>query len=111
MTAGLSGVNSLIFLGGFDDPLKLLGAFSPGERITSFVIVGEEAVEEFFEILFRPLHAVRQPLLTEDTEEAFDEVQPGGMGRSVVKPDLRMAAQPSAGSFILMNVQVIDYDM
>ena len=102
-------MNSLILLGGFDDALKLLRALGPGERMTSLVVVSEEAVEEFFEIVLRPLHTVRQPLLAENTEEAFDEIQPGGMGRSVVKPNLRMAAQPSAGSFILMNVQVIDY--
>jgi hypothetical protein len=31
-------------------------------------------VEEFLEILFGILDAVRQTLLTEDAEEAFDEI-------------------------------------
>lgn len=67
-------MESLIFLGGFDDALKLLGAFGPGERVTGLVVVGEEAAEEFFEILLGPLHAVRQRLFTENAEEAFNEV-------------------------------------
>jgi hypothetical protein len=75
------------------------------------VVAGEKAVEEFLEIPLRPLHTVRQPLLAENAKEAFDEIQPGAMGRSVVKANLGMAAQPLAGSVILMNVQVIDYDM
>ena len=102
-------MDSLIFLGGFDDALKLLWAFGPGERITGLVVVGKESAKEFFEILFRSLDAVGQPLLTENTEEAFDEIQPGGMSRGVMKPHLWMTVQPAAGSFILMNVQVIDY--
>lgn len=104
-------MDSLILLGGFDDALKLLRAFGPAERIAGLVVVGEEAVEEFFEILFRPLHAMREPLLGENTEEAFNEIQPGGMGRSVMKPNLRMTAHPAAGGFILMNVQIIDHHM
>jgi hypothetical protein len=52
----------------------VLGAFGPGERITGFVVVSEEAVEECFEVLLRPLHTVRQRLLAENTEEAFDEI-------------------------------------
>lgn len=71
-------MGSLILPGGFDEALKLLGALGPGERIASLVVVGEETVEEFFEVLLRALHAVRKPLLAEDAEEAFDEIQPGG---------------------------------
>jgi hypothetical protein len=70
----LFGVDSLILLGGFDDALKVLWAFGPGERITGLVVVREEAVEEFFEILLRALHTVRQPLLAEHTEETLDEI-------------------------------------
>lgn len=102
-------MDSLIFLGGFDEALKLLWPFGPGERITGLVVVGKESAKEFFEILFRSLDAVGQPLLTKNTEEAFDEIQPGGMSRGVMKPHLWMTIQPTAGSFILMNVQVIDY--
>jgi hypothetical protein len=83
-------MNSLILLGGFDDALKLLRALGPGERMTSLVIVSEEVLQEFLEIVLRTLHTVRQPLLAKNTDEAFDEIQPGGMGRSVVKPNPRM---------------------
>src|ERR1700760_4566990 len=101
-------MDSLILLGGFDDALKLLWAIGPSERITGLVVVGKESAKEFFEILFRSLDAVGQPLLAENTEEAFDEIQPGGMSGGVMKPHLWMAVQPAAGSFILVNVQVID---
>ena len=104
-------MDSLILLGGFDDALKLLWALGPGERITGLVVVGKEPAKELFEILFRSLDAVGQPLLTENTEEAFDEIQPGGMSRGVMKPHLWMTVQPVAGSLILMSVQVIDYHM
>jgi hypothetical protein len=92
---GPSSVGSLVISPSFHKKslsftYELLRALGPGERITGLVIVGEEAVEEFFEIRLRPLRTVRQALLAENTEEAFDEIQPGGMGRSVVKPNLRM---------------------
>ena len=104
-------MDSLIFLGGLDDALKLLWTFGPGEGITGLVVVGKEAAKEFFEILFRSLNAVSQPLFAENTEEAFNEIQPGGMSRGVMKPNLWMAVQPAAGSSIFMNVQIIDYQV
>ena len=81
-------MNSLILLGGFDDALKLLGASGPSERVTSLVVMIEAAMEEFFEFLLIPLHTGRQPLRAENTEEAFDQIQPGGVGGSVMKPNL-----------------------
>ena len=69
-------MKSLIILGGLDDALQVFGAFGPCEWIAGFVVAVEEAVEEFLEILLGMLDAVRQALLTEDAEEAFDEVYP-----------------------------------
>ena len=55
-------VGSLIPLGGFDNAPKLRRTFSPSERTTGLNVVGEKALEEFFEILLRSLHAVLQRL-------------------------------------------------
>jgi hypothetical protein len=103
-TARLSGVKSLIVLGGLDDSLQVFGAFGPSEGITGLVVAGEEAVEQFLEILLGMLDAVRQTLLAEDTEETFDEVHPRGMRGRVVKVNLRMANQPSPSRLVLVDV-------
>ena len=100
-------MESLVVLGGLDDSLQVLGTFGPSEGITGLVVAGEEAVEQFLEILLRMLDAVRQTLLAEDAEETFDEVHPRGMGGRVVKADLRMANQPSPGRLILVDVEVV----
>ena len=97
-------MKSLILLGGLDDPLQVFRAFGPGEWIAGLVVAGEEAAEEFLEILFGMLDAMRQTLLTQDAEEAFDEVHPRGMRGGVVKEDLRMAAEPPPGCQVLVDV-------
>ncbi len=69
-------MKSLIIFGSLDDPLQVFRAFGPSEWMAGLVVAGEEAVEEFLEILFGMLDAMRQTLLAEDAEEAFDEVHP-----------------------------------
>ena len=69
-------MKGLIRLGRLDDSLQVFGALGPDERIAGLVVAGEEAVEEFFEILFGALHAVRQALLAENAEEALDQIHP-----------------------------------
>jgi len=106
---GFLGGKGLIILGGRDDSLQVFGAFGPGEGITGLVVAGEEAVEQFLEILLGMLDAVRQTLLAENAEETFDEVYPRGMGGGVVKADLSMSHQPSPGRLVLLDVQLV-YD-
>ena len=100
-------MKSLVILGGLDDSLQVFGAFGPSEWIAGLVVAGEEAVEEFLEILLGMLNAMRQALLAEDAEEAFDQVHPRGMRGRVVKVDLRMAAEPSPSRLVLVDVQVV----
>ena len=96
-------MKSLILLGCLDDSLEVFGTLGPREWIAGFVVAGEEAVEEFLEILFGALHAVRQALLAENAEEALDQIQPRSMRGSVVKVNLWTAAEPSlAASFLWM---------
>jgi hypothetical protein len=97
-------VKSLVVLGGLDDALQVCGALGPGEGIAGLVVAGEEAVEEFLEILLGMLDAVRQALLAEDAEETFDEVHPRGMRGGVVKVDWRMATEPSPSRLVLVDV-------
>lgn len=97
-------MKGLIVLGGLDDSLQAFGALGPSEWITALVVAGEEAVEQFLEILLGMLDAVRQTLLAEDTEETFDEVHPRGMRGRVVKVNLRMANQPSPSRLVLVDV-------
>ena len=94
----------LIVLGGLDDSLQVFGAFGPSEGTTALVVAGQEAVEQFLEILLGMLDAVRQTLLAEDAEETFDQVQPRGMRGRVVKVDLRMANQPSPSRLVFVDV-------
>src|SRR5271157_1086510 len=101
-TTRLSGVKSLIVLGGLDDSLQVFWAFGPRE-CTGLVVAGDEAVEQFLEILLGMLDAVRQTLLAED-EETFDEVHPRGMRGRVMKVDLRMANQPSPSRLVFVDV-------
>ena len=62
----------LIFLGRLDDSLQMLWPFGPGKGITRFVVVGDEAMEQFFQVLLAMLYTVRQTLLAQDAEEALD---------------------------------------
>jgi hypothetical protein len=89
----------------------LFGPFGPGEGAAIGVVAGDELLKEFLEILFGSLHAVRQSLLAQDAEEAFDQIQPGSMGRSVVELDSWVAPEPAAGGLILVDVQIIRNDM
>ena len=97
-------MKSLIVLGGLNDSLQVFGAFGPSEGITGLVVAGEEAVEQFLEVLLGMLAAVRQTLLAEDAEETFDEVHPRGMRGRVVNVDLRMANQPALSRLVLVDV-------
>ncbi len=87
------------------------GPLGPRERAASRVVGGDEPVEEFFKLLLGALHAVRQPLLAEDAEKTFEKIQPRRVGRSVMKLDPGMAAEPSTSCFILVDVQVIHHAM
>ena len=49
--------------------------------------------------------------LVKDAEKAFDHVHPGGMGWRVVEVHPRMAQPPRFGSFILVDVQVVQHDV
>ena len=100
-------MKSLIVLGGLDDSLQVFRAFGPSEWITGLVVAGEEAVEEFLEILLGMLDAVRQTLFAEDAEETLDEVHPRSMRGRVVKINLRMSTKPAPGRLVLVNVQVV----
>ena len=53
----------LIFLGRLDDSLQVLRPFGPGERIARLVVVGDETVEQFLEVLLGMLNTVGQTLL------------------------------------------------
>ena len=91
--------------------LQLFRAFGPGERIATGVIVCNEPLEEFSQVLFGMLYAVCQTLLAQNAEESFYEVDPRGVGGNVMKLDARMAAEPAARCFILVDVQIIHYYM
>ena len=56
-------MKSLIFLGRLDDSLEVLWPFGPGKRIAGFVVAGDEAIEQFFQVLLAMLYAVGQTLL------------------------------------------------
>ena len=79
-------MSRLVILSGFDDALQMFRAFGPDERIAGGVVVGEETQEEILKFLLRSLHAMRQPLLAEDAEEALDQIDPGGVRGSVMEP-------------------------
>ena len=53
----------LIFLGRLDDSLEVLRPFGPGKRIARFVVAGDEAIQQFFQVLLAMLYAVGQALL------------------------------------------------
>ena len=53
----------LIFLGRLDDSLQVLWPFGPGKRMTRLVVAGDEAIEQFFQLLLAMLYAVGQTLL------------------------------------------------
>ena len=97
-------MKSLIVLGGLDDSLQAFGAFGPSKWVAGLVVAGQEAVEQFLQVLLGMLDAVRQTLLAEDAEETFDEVHPRGMRGRVVKVDLGMANQPSPSRLVLVDV-------
>jgi hypothetical protein len=104
-------VNRLVLLRGLDDALEVFWSFGPGEGTALGVVAGEEPLKEFFQIVLRSLHTVRQPLLAEDAEEAFDQIHPGSMGWRVMELDSWVTLEPAAGDLIFMDVQIIRYDM
>lgn len=100
-------MGSLIFLGGLDDALQFLRALRPREGRAVLIVVGNKLNEKVFEFAPRAMHAVRQPLLTENAKEAFDEIHPGGMRRGVVEVDAGMAPEPAPGGRVFVNVEVV----
>ena len=68
------------------------------------VVIGDEAKEIFLQFNPGAMHALRQSLSTENAEETFDQIDPGGVRRRVVKADARVALQPLVGGLVLMNV-------
>ncbi len=94
----------LVVPGGLDDALQLFRAFGPGEGAAVGIVALKKAFEKILEILLRALHAVRQPLLAEDAEEALDEIHPRRVRGCVVKLNSWMAAKPATGSLIFVDV-------
>src|SRR6266852_1047663 len=103
-------VSRLIFLGRLDDALELLRSLGPHERLGGLVVLGDVIQQELLKLAFRSVHALRQTLFAKDTEEAFDQVNPGGMWGGVMEVDLRMSSQPALGGFVFVNVEVVEND-
>ena len=57
------------------------------------------------------LHAARESLLAEDAEEALNQIHPGGVRGGVMELHPWVAAVPATGRFVLVDVQIIGYDM
>src|ERR1700690_3146708 len=57
------------------------------------------------------LYALRQCLLSETAEEAFDHIHPGVVRWSVVEMHPPMSQQPSFGRFIFVDVPVVQHDL
>ena len=74
-------------------------------------MVGNELHQKFLELPFGAMNTVRQSRLAQNAEEAFHHVDPGGMGRRMVKVHARISPQPSPGGLILVNVQVVQHPM
>jgi hypothetical protein len=73
-------VSRLIFLGRLDDALEFLRSLGPHKGLGVLVVLGDVVQQEFLELAFRSVHALRQALFAQDAEKAFDQVDPGGMG-------------------------------
>jgi len=67
----LARVSRLIFFGRLNDALQLLWSFGPYEGRGVLVVVCDVFQQEFLQVAFRGMHALRQALLAKDTEEAF----------------------------------------
>lgn len=104
-------MSCLVVLGGLDNVLEFFGSLGPGERLAGVVVAVKKVREEIFEILLGVLHAVRKPLLAQDTEEALDQIDPGCVRGSVVKAHPGMAADPASQSFVFVDVQIIRHDV
>jgi hypothetical protein len=50
--------------------------------------MGDETLDEVLQFLFGPLHTVRQPLLAESTEEAFEQFRGGVAAIRATAPGL-----------------------
>ena len=101
-------MRGLIFLGRFDNALKLLRALGPDERPGVLVVLSNVVQQEFLQLPFRVVHTLRQALLAQDAEETFHHVDPGSMGRRVMEVCLGMPLQPAPRCFILVEVEIVE---
>ena len=110
-TSRFPWVRRLILLGLFNNVLQVLGPFRPDERGTGFVIVLNERQKVLFQFPPGAMNALLEPAPGQDAEEAFSQVDPGGVRRSVVEMDLGMTPEPSLGGTALVDVQVVQDDV
>ena len=73
------------------------GPLGPHERLGVLVVRDDVIQQELLELAFRSVHALRQALFAKDAEEAFDHVDPGGMGGCVGEVHVGMSSQPALG--------------
>ena len=104
----LVGMRRLILLRCLDDSLELLRAFGPDKRSRMLVVVGDVVQQEFFQLSLGGVHALRQGLLAQDTEEAFHQVDPGSMARSVMEVHPGVPLQPVPRRLVLVDVEIVE---
>ncbi len=71
------------------------------------VMNGDKLIDRLPDLLRRGKAGAPQRLSAQDTEPAFDLVQPGGIGRGVMKTYLRMSSQPAV-LFRLVGIQIVE---
>ena len=67
------------------------------------VVLGDVIQQEFLELVFRSVHALRQALFAQDAEKAFDHGNPEGMGGGVVEVHLGISSPPALGRFVFVD--------
>jgi hypothetical protein len=63
------------------------------------VIVVNELQKVLFQFPPGAMNALLEPAPGQDAEKAFGQIDPGGVGRSMVKVDLGMTPEPALGIF------------
>ena len=101
---------SLVLSCKLNDALKFVGAFGPSEGTAGPIVLSDIGVQEALQLPAGAMDGLLQALLGHDAKEAFDEIDPGSVGRAVVKGDLGMRCQPLGGSVIGVGVEIIQHD-
>ena len=87
---------------------NLIGRLRPRERRVLVVVDGHVVQDRFTQLRNARVRPALEGFLGEQPEEAFNQVQPGRVGRREVEVDPRMTDQPPLDGWRFVRGQIVE---